>query len=412
LLSGLRPPLVSVVIINWNYDKYVGQAIASVRRQTYDNLECIVVDNASTDASVAAINEAIAGDSRFRLRQMPENLGHLGAALATFDELRGDFVNFLDADDILFENFLASHIQVHLATEASVSFTSSDVVTIDGENALLGGGIDYINEMARELPKCLPPSPQFLLPQITIADYEHLRVVTVDPPADIGGWRWAPGSSNVLRRALMVLLRPDTPNAPILGGVDAYFLYPLFGLTGVNLIAAPLSAYRVHGSNDFARLPHLRGIRGGNEKAHRRNSAVGRMLLLTMIEKCGELVERASPAARYFTILDLIAKNQTDAVYDGRQRVFADPEIVAALARKYFQLVGIFGERRLVSELRAIMKAGEVAAVLSAAYKDRIPFATLRRAASVEWRARRAALALRRSERARARAAKAAAKAT
>jgi hypothetical protein len=407
LSSGLRLPLVSVVIINWNYEKYVGQAIASVRRQTFDHLECIVVDNASTDASVAVITEAIAGDSRFRLRQMPENLGHLGAALATLDELRGDFVNFLDADDILFENFLASHIQVHLATEASVSFTSSNVITIDGEDALLGGGIDYIGKMARDLPKCLPPSPQFLLPQVSIADYERLRALTVDPPREIGGWRWAPGSSNVLRRALMIMLRPDTGNAPILGGVDAYFLYPLFGLTGVNIIDAPLSAYRVHGSNDFARLPHLRGVRGGNEKAHRRNSAVNRMLLLTMIEKCGELVERASPATRYFSILDLIARNHMEAVYDGRQRIFADPEIVAALARKYFQLVGIFGERRLVSELRAIMKANEVVAVLSAAYKNRIPFATLRRAASVEWRARRAASALRRSERAQARAAKA-----
>jgi glycosyltransferase involved in cell wall biosynthesis len=388
----LSSPLVSVVIINWNYEKYVGQAIASVRHQTYDRFECIVVDNASTDGSVAAINAAIAGDSRFRLRQLPENFGHLGAALAILDELRGDFVNFLDADDVLFENFLAFHIQVHLATEASVSFTSSNVVTIDGDGALLSAGIDYLNEMARTLDKSLPHEPQHLLPQITIADYQHLQARTVDAPARLAIWCWSPGSANVMRRGLLLALRPDTPSAPVMGGVDAYFLYPLFGLTGANIIAIPLSAYRVHDANDFARLPHLRGVRNGNEFAHRRNSAVKRMLFLTLVEKGAAFAEHVAPVTRYFSILDLIARNHADSIYDLRQRLFADKEVIAALAARYFELVAIFGERRVVGELRAMMKAGEVLSVLRAAYKNRIPFATMRRAASVELRAARAAV--------------------
>jgi glycosyltransferase involved in cell wall biosynthesis len=97
----VREPLVSVVIINWNYARYVADAIGSVKDQTYRNVECLVIDNGSSDRSADIIDAAIDGHAQFTLHRLPKNLGQLGAAIWSFDRLRGEFVTYLDADDVL-----------------------------------------------------------------------------------------------------------------------------------------------------------------------------------------------------------------------------------------------------------------------------------------------------------------------
>src|SRR3546814_200923 len=75
--------LLSVVIPNYNYDRYVSEAIASIAAQTYSPIELIVVDDASTDNSVAVIRAALEEhEGRFvsaRLIALEENVGKLGA---------------------------------------------------------------------------------------------------------------------------------------------------------------------------------------------------------------------------------------------------------------------------------------------------------------------------------------------
>lgn len=87
--------LVSVVIPNHNYARFVGDAVESALAQTYRPLEVIVVDNGSTDGSLEAL-------ARFsdRCRIFPqEDLGQAGGRNRGITEARGDFVAFLDADD-------------------------------------------------------------------------------------------------------------------------------------------------------------------------------------------------------------------------------------------------------------------------------------------------------------------------
>jgi glycosyltransferase involved in cell wall biosynthesis len=89
-------PLVSAVILAWECESYVGEAIASVRGQTYGNVEVVFVDNGSTDAT-AAVAEQIGVDIRAHITP---NRGicpgrNVGLALA-----RGDFIGFLDGDDV------------------------------------------------------------------------------------------------------------------------------------------------------------------------------------------------------------------------------------------------------------------------------------------------------------------------
>src|ERR1700676_590600 len=97
LNANFKDPLVSIIIVNWNYGRFVGHAIASAKSQTYSNFECIVVDNASTDDSLAVINEAIVGDARFQIHRLPENYGHFGGALSVLERVNGEFIVFLDA---------------------------------------------------------------------------------------------------------------------------------------------------------------------------------------------------------------------------------------------------------------------------------------------------------------------------
>src|SRR5579871_1119149 len=107
-------PLVSILIINWNYARYLPQSIRSVLAQDYPSIECIIVDNGSTDDSVAVIEREITGHAQCRLIRFDENLGQLGAFFAVFAQCKGDFFTLLDADDILTAPFVSSHVQVHL----------------------------------------------------------------------------------------------------------------------------------------------------------------------------------------------------------------------------------------------------------------------------------------------------------
>jgi glycosyltransferase involved in cell wall biosynthesis len=91
-------PRVSIVMANYNYAQFVGQAIESVQRQDYRDWELIVVDDGSTDGS----RDIIAGylsDSRIRFRPV-DHLGQAGAKNAGLEWCRGPLIAFLDADDL------------------------------------------------------------------------------------------------------------------------------------------------------------------------------------------------------------------------------------------------------------------------------------------------------------------------
>jgi len=70
-MTGKRPtaapPMVSVILPCYNVAEYIGTAIDSLKAQTFENFEALVVNDGSTDASADIVRAAIAGDARFRL---------------------------------------------------------------------------------------------------------------------------------------------------------------------------------------------------------------------------------------------------------------------------------------------------------------------------------------------------------
>jgi glycosyltransferase involved in cell wall biosynthesis len=95
--GALADALVSVVIIVYNGEDYVGRALASALAQTHGNLEVIVVDDASTDGSCAVVERV--SDPRIRLVRRERN-GGIGAARNDgIRAARGEWIAFLDCDD-------------------------------------------------------------------------------------------------------------------------------------------------------------------------------------------------------------------------------------------------------------------------------------------------------------------------
>lgn len=96
---------VSIIVPVYNPGPYLHACIDSALGQTYRNIELILVDDGSTDGSSAVIDHYAASDSRVTtLRQ--SNRGLSAARNAGLDIAQGDFITFLDADDILYPRFI------------------------------------------------------------------------------------------------------------------------------------------------------------------------------------------------------------------------------------------------------------------------------------------------------------------
>lgn len=102
-----RRPLVSVVIPCYNYARYLQEAVASVMSQADVELDVIVVDDASTDASPQVVRELAAGDERISAVLHSQNRGHIASYNDGLSRVQGEYVVLLSADDLLAPGSLA-----------------------------------------------------------------------------------------------------------------------------------------------------------------------------------------------------------------------------------------------------------------------------------------------------------------
>jgi glycosyltransferase involved in cell wall biosynthesis len=103
---------VSVIIPVYKTEKYVEAAVASVLNQTYQNLEIIVVDDGSPDDSLKLVRQF--DDPRIRIIEQ-ENRGLAGARNTGIRHAVGEYIAFLDSDDVWLPEKLAKHVK-HLET--------------------------------------------------------------------------------------------------------------------------------------------------------------------------------------------------------------------------------------------------------------------------------------------------------
>lgn len=97
---------ISVIIPVYNSAKYLSACVESVRTQTYTNLEIVLVDDKSTDNSLAICKELATKDKRIVILAHEKNMGVSAARNTGIDMCTGDFIAFCDADDMLEKNML------------------------------------------------------------------------------------------------------------------------------------------------------------------------------------------------------------------------------------------------------------------------------------------------------------------
>lgn len=98
-------PLVTIIVPVYNMEKYVGRCIKSITEQTYGNLEIILVDDGSADKS-GEICDKYAGKDR-RIKVIHKTNGGVSAARNTaLDAANGDYIAFVDADDVVLPNYI------------------------------------------------------------------------------------------------------------------------------------------------------------------------------------------------------------------------------------------------------------------------------------------------------------------
>lgn len=137
----MEKELVSIVMVNYNQEKFLKKAIDSVLLQTYKKWELIIVDDGSTDASVNIIKEY--GDKRIKPIFLQENSHICIATNIGFAAVNGKYIARLDSDDIWEKEKLEKQINfLQQNPSAKVCFTQIELIDENGEN---------INEQEPEL---------------------------------------------------------------------------------------------------------------------------------------------------------------------------------------------------------------------------------------------------------------------
>jgi len=278
-------PLVSVIIVNYNYGRFLKQAVDSVFEQTYPNIECIIVDNASTDESpdvLQAVTKEYPGTTILRRK---DNGGQSLATIEGFEASSGEYVVFLDADDFLYPSCIETHIFVQLSLRIPVGFTSADMVQSVDSHIVLGtiyGLSEYVRSgqgakpgLLRRIDESAPGIWPLGKPDGAIERQVHLV-----QSGNVGTWVWAPTSGNCFRRDALQFFLMKESLRELRSCTDAYLIRGISVFMGSVLIDRPLGVYRLHGMNVFSKHPNLYCMLHYDRGGPSDNDLLGRKLVI------------------------------------------------------------------------------------------------------------------------------------
>jgi glycosyltransferase involved in cell wall biosynthesis len=143
-----RSAAVSIVICAYNASRYIRRAVQSALDQTHQNLQVIVVDDASADSTAAIAAEFARADKRVSLVRRAENGGLAAARMSGLAQVTSEFVVFLDADDVALPRMLERQL-TPLLQDPFVMGVATYAYYI-GEQELPRLGIQQIGPVTRE----------------------------------------------------------------------------------------------------------------------------------------------------------------------------------------------------------------------------------------------------------------------
>lgn len=129
-------PLVSVIMPCYNGEKFIGEAIESALNQTYKNWELIIVDDRSTDNSKKIIKQYYIADTRIQYIQHKKNKGIPSTRNTGIKISNGEYIAFLDQDDLWMKDKLDLFIREFNRYDAKVGIIFSDIEIVFADNII------------------------------------------------------------------------------------------------------------------------------------------------------------------------------------------------------------------------------------------------------------------------------------
>jgi glycosyltransferase involved in cell wall biosynthesis len=145
-------PLISVLVCNYNYGRYIKETLDSVLSQTYPNIEIVVIDDGSSDDSVGVIKKYIKSHSgvSITLSAKKKNQGICFARNDAIDLAKGDFLIFLDSDDTIPADYVSVMYATIIKQRADIIY--GDVAAfVKSENTFLNYRIQESSRNANHL---------------------------------------------------------------------------------------------------------------------------------------------------------------------------------------------------------------------------------------------------------------------
>jgi glycosyltransferase involved in cell wall biosynthesis len=211
-------PFVSIIINNYNYDRFLAEAIDSALNQTYPHTEVIVVDDGSTDNS----RHIIAGYGDRIIPILQPNGKQASAFNSGFAKSKGEIIIFLDSDDYLLPQAVTKIVKVWKPNLAKVHYRLN---VVDGRGESLGYSC-----------------PQGSSPLSSGKIWQTLL--------EKAGYVSTPTSGNALNRQVLSKLFPISDEYKLTADDYLSFQVPFYG--EIAAIEESLGVYRVHDSNQWA----------------------------------------------------------------------------------------------------------------------------------------------------------------
>ena len=160
----MNSPLVSVAMVVCNVDRFLAESIESILRQTFTQLEFIIVDFGSTDKSKSVISGYAAQDSRVKFHEIP-NCGLAEARNAACSLAQGEYIAIMDADDVSVPDRLIAQV-AFMEEHTGVGIVGGATEWIDATGR--GWGIHDCPTEDREIKSALAFYHPFFHPAILI----------------------------------------------------------------------------------------------------------------------------------------------------------------------------------------------------------------------------------------------------
>ncbi|MGZ4892055.1 MAG: glycosyltransferase [Halobacteriota archaeon] len=286
----MHVPQVSVLMKSYNHERFIAEAIESVLRQSFDDFELLIVDDASTDRSHEIIEGYRNEDSRIRTLFHTENLGITPVVNDGIDASKGTFIAQIDSDDVWREDKLQKQMDVLASNENLLVWSEGEI--IDRNGRVLCSFSDFFSSQSHA-------KSGNIFHELAVRNYIF-------------------GSSLAYKRANLGDLRYDER---LLYVNDYKFLLELARQYEFYYIPEPLARYRVHGENAL--------VGSGPEADKRRRRGYMEEILIRKetLQRYDHELPPTTKAAIYSTLGDIYRRvgERRDALRSFLQAIRYDP---------------------------------------------------------------------------------------